>query len=303
MSGPEIVAGEVITSAAKSVGASALESRKNARAELLEAAKGTPEFERAGQNYAKRIAIREELVTKLYYPIAKMLGVSQEYFANDFAQDMAGKLEGVPEENLISPKPSIAAPALEGLTYSLDEPDLKDLYLNLLKTASDNRSNEDVHPSFVRVIREMASEEARLISMLFKEREAVLPSARIKIKTGRENGGSIFFSRHVMAFVDERGEPTVVRHLATYVDNWVRLGLVDTSYSSYLTRENAYDWVKERPEYSDAIKKIATDATLQQDIATVEFDKGYIRLSDFGQLFAQAVSLGAEESLDAPATE
>ena len=58
MSGAEIVAGEVLTSAAKTAGASALENQKNTRAELLQAAKETPEFERAAQNYAKRIAIR-----------------------------------------------------------------------------------------------------------------------------------------------------------------------------------------------------------------------------------------------------
>ena len=184
-----------------------------------------------------------------------MLGVSQEYFANDFSQDLAEKLKDVPEENLVSPRPSIAAPAVEGLTYSLDEPDLKDLYLSLLKTASDGRVSTNAHPSFVRVIREMTSEEARLLSELFKTYNDVLPIVTIKLKTGRQEGGAIIMSRHVLDIDNENGLPMMVQHLATYVDNWTRLGLVDISYSSFLTRENAYEWVETRPEYISVISK------------------------------------------------
>lgn len=67
---------------------------------LAEMAKGSPEMKAAAESYARRIAIRQGILTRLYEPLAKWAGVSKSYFDSDFADDMADKIAEVPEENL-----------------------------------------------------------------------------------------------------------------------------------------------------------------------------------------------------------
>ena len=67
---------------------------------------------------------------------------------------------------LVAPKASLAAPAMQQLGFSLDEPALKEMYLNLLATASDNRSNSAAHPSFVEVIKQLSAEETQILNTI-----------------------------------------------------------------------------------------------------------------------------------------
>lgn len=96
------------------------------------------------------MAVREQMGLALFAPLARMFRIRQDYFEADFAKDFAEKVADVPEENLQAPKPSIAAPAMEGLGYALEEPELKDLYLALLARAADDRHASSAHPSFAK---------------------------------------------------------------------------------------------------------------------------------------------------------
>ena len=50
----------------------------------------------------------------------------------------AEKLKNVPEENIVTPPPSIAGPVFEALRFSGEDIDLRELYTNLLASAMDN---------------------------------------------------------------------------------------------------------------------------------------------------------------------
>src|SRR5688572_16495518 len=108
------LAGKVVTHAGKAIA----EEEKSTKKELLEQAKTTPEFAEASRQLAKRIAIRQEIVTNCYKPIAKLFGVANHYFDNEFEKDMAEKLADVPEEDIVAPKASLAAPAMVQLGFS-----------------------------------------------------------------------------------------------------------------------------------------------------------------------------------------
>ena len=57
---------------------------------------------------------------------------ARQYFSERFAQDLGEKASAIPVDQIVEPKASIAGPALQGLAFSYDEPDLKEMYLNLL---------------------------------------------------------------------------------------------------------------------------------------------------------------------------
>ncbi|MFL5495446.1 MAG: Abi-alpha family protein, partial [Gemmatimonadales bacterium] len=51
----------------------------------------------------------------------------------------------------------------KGLAFSHDEPELKDLYLALLASSMDARTAVMAHPAFSEGVRQLTSEEARLL--------------------------------------------------------------------------------------------------------------------------------------------
>lgn len=283
MTGGEIaaaaLAGKMVTHAGKAIA----EEGKSTKKELLEQAKSTPEFGEAARQLAKRIAIRQEIVTSCYKPIAKLFGVANHYFDNDFERDLAEKLADVPEENIVTPKASVAAPAMQGLAYSLEEPDLKELYLNLLASASDDRVSEDVHPAFVEVVRQLSAEETPYLSKFLGDGAVacVRITSKFKEETGKNGWAPIL--DHVL------DTPTEVRRLAIFVDNWVRLGLAEVQYLVPFSDAELYGWVQAHPAFQ---RITAENSDPERDIA---YDRGSLRATALGSKFAQAVGMTSEE--------
>lgn len=68
------------------------------------------------------------------------------------------------------------------------------------------------------------------------------------------------------------------------LDNWARLGLVKINYDGWLTQEDSYSWVENRPEYLE-LKSLHDSPE-----SPVSFDKGYVSVTNLGKEFAQAIN-------------
>lgn len=106
---------------------------------------------------------------------------SWEYFNTQFSDDMAERLADVPEEEIVSPRSSVAGPAMLGLGFALEEPQLKAMYLNLLAAASDSRVQETAHPSFAEVIKQLSAAEAESLAGVLQS-PLHLPIIQIRVK-------------------------------------------------------------------------------------------------------------------------
>lgn len=283
MTGGEIAAAALTGKVVRNAGKAAAEESKSIRKELLDHAKQTPQFDKAARSYATRLAIRQEILTSMYRPIAKMLGVAGDYFKSDFEKDMGEKLAGVPEEHLTSPKPSLAAPAMQQLGFSLGEPDLKEMYLNLLATASDARKRETAHPSFVEVIKQLSANEVRFLEYVLEE--GLAPLIRVKVISEGAEGYKIALS-HVVEKNSTSAEAIKSNMCATYIDNWVRLGLITVEYGTYLTDPDAYAWVDRSNEFKSAVDYFSND----NPSVSVEYERGLMTATAFGKAFAAAVN-------------
>jgi hypothetical protein len=273
--------------------------RKAEHAALVESMKETPGFKQAADIRGRKVAVREQWGLMLMRPLAGIMGVAREYFESDFAKDFGEVLAGVPEENRQTPKASIAGPAFEGLAYSIDEPKLKQMYLELIARASDDRVANNAHPSFVQIIRDLTSEEAAYLPQ-FLRRGAVTPVVQYRILFKPQNGHNILTS-HVLDLREDDGSVLHDPMVPTYVDNWVRLKLVSVEYNGpSLTRPGAYDWQEARPERAEAQASIDRDLTpeFQQEmtergIESVELEcaLGVMSATDFGSRFAEVVGM------------
>jgi hypothetical protein len=289
MTGGEIVAG---AAAGKAVAAAAKgidHEQKAVNKELLAAAKLTPGFEAAAATYGQRQAVKQQVLLNLYRPLALIMGVSREYFDTDFGIDLADKTRDIPEENLQTPKASVAGPAMQGLAYSLEEPDLKNLYLELLARASDKQEAMTVHPSFARVIGDLSEAEAQYLPQFIVGK---VNRAIVQIQMVYEPGESnVLVRNHVFDLRDPQGAPLLDLNLPTYVDNWIRLGLVEVRYDAFL-QDKEYISTEERAEVKSMIAEVNL-APVPSGYTKVRGHaaKGYLAPTAFGKQFAAAVGM------------
>lgn len=76
------------------------------------------------------------------------------------------RLEKVSEDRRKTPDPEIAVPLMQALTYTAQNETLREMYLNLLANAMDADKERDVHPSFVDLIKQMNSLDAKVFERL-----------------------------------------------------------------------------------------------------------------------------------------
>lgn len=269
----------------------ALSTSEAERQMLAEVAKDLPEMQDAAHAYAKRVAVRQMVMLKLFQPLARLVGVRREYFDNDFPREMAARIEDIPDDDVVSPSPVLAVPAMQALGYSLEEPDLKEMYLQLLATATDGRRTQDAHPAFADVIKQLSPAEAGvLLSVL---RGGNLPLAEIRRVIGDAPG----YQRHISHVTPLRWVTTNQRiraeQTSAWIDNWVRLGLVTVSYMVTLTSDVVYEWVDGHPDVVDARANGAiasSDSPADAETVTYNAQRGSLVPTDFGERFLAAVT-------------
>ncbi len=79
---------------------------------------------------------------------------------------LAKKLENIPPENIVPPEPYIGVPALQQISYCMDNEELRNMYANLLARAMNKDTKNDVHPSFVEIIKNLSPDEAVLLKYI-----------------------------------------------------------------------------------------------------------------------------------------
>ena len=249
-------------------------------AKFVDLAAKSPELTEAGQTVAKSTLTIAKAVDNCLLPIAAVnfaFDKAREYFKNTFQKDLEEATRDIPADNLIEPKASVAAPALQGLAFSHEEPDLKIMYLKLLSTAMDGRKAGSAHPAYSEIIRQLTSDEARLLNQVIDH------GPKMPIVTLMERGqiGIGTIHKNIIDYVNlDTGEPIVNLLLPSMIDNWMRLGLVSVTYELHLITKGAYDWVQSRPEHIELKQKAKKK---------VEIKEGIMELTAFGSSFAKAI--------------
>lgn len=254
--------------------------------ELVRVAGDNPDTRHAGRELGKAALTLAKTINVCLLPLAAInFGAekARAYFNGPFPDQLAEKAKGIPQENIVEPKASIAGPALQGLAFSHEETNLREMYLNLLRTAMDSRVADCAHPAFVEVIKQLQAKEAELLEPALVSHGVSLLELRY---TSKSDNGYKVFATHVAPLTDtETGEQVSIPNFPAMVDNWVRLGLVDVKYDAWFSSESRYSFIEERPEVKELRAKFPADAW------SLKIQRGKLMRTAFGELFAQAVGL------------
>ncbi|WP_310448317.1 DUF4393 domain-containing protein [Thiobacillus sp.] len=258
--------------------------------EIIKAAGDNPNVKEAGENLGQTALTITKTINNVMLPLAAVnfaFDKARIYFAERFPQELSAKASAIPAEQLVEPKASIAGPALQGLAFTHEETNLKEMYLSLLATAMDGRVKAEAHPAFVEIIKQLDSEEAGLLQGLLREEVVGFAIVEIRITKNGAQGWNVL-EKHIMNLTSPAtGEPWESPRQGAMIDNWVRLGLAEVCYGTKRLGggKDAYAWVDMRPEY------IRHKAREQIEPIKITFEPGVISRTALGVQFGRAVGL------------
>lgn len=82
-----------------------------------------------------------------------------------------------------TPEPYIAVPTIIAISYCMDSSVLKNMYTKLLASSMVDDTRDDVHPSFVEIIKQMSPNDAKLLKIL-SDKGKTIPIIDVEYYTG-----------------------------------------------------------------------------------------------------------------------
>ncbi len=212
-------------------------------------------------------------------PLEKWI-LAREFNVAETRKLLEEKLKDIPPENITSPEPYVAVPALQYISYCMDNHELRNMYASLLAASMNERAKNGVHPSFVEVIKQLSPDEAKILSYMTKCK--ALPT--ISVRFENEKGEGIPFIND-FSNVDEIVGCERKHETGKYFDNLERLGLIKRAPSySVLTTESRYQPLIEDEfiKSAEAAKEIVSHIIENPKFKIV---KSFVSISDYGRAF------------------
>lgn len=257
-------------------------SRSGLITAATELAKAVPVYQDlvqpAAQELGKGLKTVAQTVNVVLAPVSMFIW-GYEQIKDFVSVKVSERLKDIPVENIITPEPSLAGPLLESLRFTGSNASLSDMYANLLASAMDKESSSDAHPSFVELIKQMTSDDAKVMAA-FKS-ISVYPIIHIRSENIDGSGGFIHTS-HINRF-DEIAALDRPNMTPYYVDNLRRLGLVEIPPMSSLVAQGVYEGLESCECAKAAIEDIEKDPGRRAVIHRLA-----VRLTPMGHLFIKA---------------
>lgn len=174
----------------------------------------------------------------------------------------------------ISSIPAFADMA-ERLVYLDEEPDLKQMFKDLLVSTVDSTKTDINHPAYVEVLKQINNQEAKNLKLIFQDHNTELAIVNINLVVDK-NGGYINFRQYLLC------PPYTSSITRKELENWERLKLIDIRMDVKLTKDSKYKYAE------DEITEVNKTLT---EPKKYELQKGILSFTDFGKNFAKAVGI------------
>ena len=157
------------------------------------------------------------------------------------------KIDKISKENLTTPDIGIIGETLENLKYNLDKDYLVELYSNIIARDVDSRTKNDVHPTFVSIIKDLSYNDIKLLEAIYKyqnDNHICIPIISLKIESENKNMDKTFKNeRYFIELEDYKYNET---KFSISLENLVKLNLISIDFQRYLKNDNIYESLKNR---------------------------------------------------------
>lgn len=220
----------------------------------------------------------------------KALNETAEIKYRNFINDFNQKASTIPNENIRVPDLSVIGPALMDLSFSLDEKEIRDLYMNLLLGSIDNRTNPSNLRSFTQIIKQLSPFEAKLLKKIYTccQDGKSVPVARISVfaiphvsSSGQRNPVTAFKNLLTNISIESSTEELIDLSLK----NYLRLGLIEMAYDLLAIPYNEYSYVESTKVYKKASELLNTPSVNGDMYNKIEIERFSFFLSTLGESF------------------
>lgn len=185
------------------------------------------------------------------------------------------KLQNSDPKYIVTPELRIAVPALQAICYCVDNKELREMFANLLARSMTTVFKNDVHPSFVEIIKQLCPDEARILRYILEEAGGI-PT----ISVWAEDKHMKYMHLGEYTNIAELAECEMKQLEKCYIDNLIRLGLIRKSRDGeYMGQEKLYAELMATKRVQDLIE------SGKSRYNHMRIKKEYIRLTDLGELF------------------
>jgi hypothetical protein len=205
-------------------------------------------------------------------------------------EGVAQRLKSRPEENLKTPDPEIAVPLMQTLSYTAQNETLREMYLNLLANSMDKLQEKNVHPSFVEIIRQMNTLDAKLFKVL-APKNGYLPVINPYISVVRESMLRIvgecrfLINKTPEWFIGMNIDGYDAFDISASLVRLRRLGIIELMYDKGI-RQDRIEELKRSPVLVSILKQCQSEyPDLRLEIYTTD---SVIHVNEFGKQFARS---------------
>ncbi|WP_243612109.1 DUF4393 domain-containing protein [Shimia aestuarii] len=260
----------------------------------------------AAANLAKAVPIYDDALKPIATETGKALGTvgkvvnvalapvrglvwSAEFVEKWVEQSVSQKLEGVPEEEIRTPDLAIAGPTIEALKFYGQNPELSEMFANLLASSMQTAKAKITHPSFVEKVKAMSSLDAQVFAYLANEKAASTITVQDVYK---DNGGrsdlyqfcnpDLLLLAHQAGF---RGKDVYLAVQAS-IETLSGLGLVHPRADATLTSPEK---VKDYNSFEESDWFKAFTELPKKESRAIELKRNCILTTEVGNRFAESV--------------
>jgi hypothetical protein len=201
-------------------------------------------------------------------------------------RELGERRRAIPERRRLAPNPILAA-QVTGQHLRADEV-LRERYLNLLAASMDSATARGVHPAFVAVLRQITPDEARIFSLFDTDG----PYPVLTVQARQKFGGFTHAELRNFSLLGEQAGCDFPDRAPMYLDNLVRLGLIEIRATRLSEDARMFKAVEQHPRVTEAIARIEARRPAQlgpsNEPIVPDLQHKYLFVTAFGREFYDA---------------
>lgn len=201
--------------------------------------------------------------------------LKREYNIKMVTLELEKQLKNVPPEKIVEPEPYVAVPVLPAILYSYDSNELRSMYAHLLAKAMHVDYKNEVHPSFVEIIKQLSPLDCLVFKEIVSNTIATFGVFDASIDKISE------FEEHLIYYAASLNSCDEVKQIRISLDNLSRLKLIDKTDNLNGSFEGDYVgfFSSEFVDFSSELNGDSNDEFY--------YDQRVFRLTDFGRSFSE----------------
>lgn len=189
------------------------------------------------------------------------------------------KLNKIPIENRIDPPLEIAGPLTEASKFYFENETLSSMFSNLLVSSCDSTTLENAHPSFVEIIKQLSPVDAKNLKLFQKNK--YLPIGNYNLI---KNANGDYETLKTNVFLATNEFNSIDLNAASF-SNIKRLGLIEISYTEFVSNDSSYNSLKRSIFFNNISKQYPPD---QSGYPKPDIQKGLASITPLGKIFLKA---------------